>query len=117
MSTIKYIKPENFSGFVPDNFSRLVATIKKQNFRIIEDFSIGGDAPKEFIKVYKYGKTRQNNAKNWIKYIAKTGHKWYPNESITEHLLNCIGIELGVFMSNSELAIISGQLRFLSEYF
>jgi HipA-like C-terminal domain len=60
---------------------------------------------------------RRKNKNKWTGYIAKTGHKWYPNESIAEHLLNSIGKELGLFMSNSELALISGQLRFLSEYF
>ncbi len=52
-----------------------------------------------------------------MKYIAKTGHKWYPNESITELLLNNVGSALGLTMAKSKLAIISGQLRFLSEYF
>lgn len=117
MSTIKYIQPENLSGYNPKSLHKLVPTIKKRNFILIKDFSVGGDAPKDFIKVYKYGRIKRNNTSKWIKYIAKTGHKWYPNESISEHLLNSIGNELGLFMSNSELAIISGQLRFLSEYF
>lgn len=117
MSVIKYIKPENFSGFIPKNLNNVVPTIKKQDFIVISDFSVGGDAPKEFVKIYKYGRVRRDNTKIWVKYIAKTGHKWYPNESISEHLLNCIGKELGLQMSHSELAFISGQLRFLSEYF
>lgn len=117
MNTIKYIKPENFSGFIPKHLNAQIQTIKKRNFLIIRNISVGGDAPKEFIKVYKYGKVRRANTQKWIKYIAKTGHKWYPNESITEHLLNSIGKELGLYMSNSEIAWISGQLRFLSEYF
>ncbi len=117
MSTLKQIKPENYSGYIPPEMTRVVQAIKKRNFLIASDFSVGGDAPKDFIKVYKYGRVKYKDTRNWIAYIAKTGHKWYPNESITEHLLNCIGIELGLAMSSSELAIISGQLRFLSEYF
>ncbi len=117
MSTIKYIKPENFSGFIPKHFYSQIRIIKKRDFVIIKDCSVGGDAPKEFIKVYKYGTARRTYIQKWVKYIAKTGHKWYPNESISEHLLNSVGKELGLFMSNSEIALISGQLRFLSEYF
>ncbi len=60
---------------------------------------------------------RRDNTHRWTKFIAKTGHKWYPHESITEHLLNCIGTALGLRMSQSELAILNGQLRFLSKYF
>ena len=117
MNRLKYIKPENLSGYVPKNLSKLITTIRKRNFKIEDDFSVGGDAPKDFIRVYRYGQVRRKNRSKWIGYIAKTGHKWYPNESITEHLLNCIGRELGLYMSESELAIIGGQLRFLSKYF
>ncbi len=117
MSAIKQIRPENYSGYNPPGLAKVVQTIKKKNFMVVNDFSLGGDAPKDFIKVYKFGRVKYQDTKNWIKYIAKTGHKWYPNESITEHLLNTIGVALGLHMSHSELAVISGQLRFLSEYF
>ncbi|NJN33341.1 MAG: hypothetical protein HC817_02880 [Saprospiraceae bacterium] len=100
-----------------NSFPKLFRFLKREIFIVVNDFSVGGDAPKDFIKVYHYGKSKRNNTQKWIKYIAKTGHKWYPNESIMEHLLNCVGKELDLMMSHSELAIISGQLRFLSAYF
>lgn len=117
MSYIKYIKPENSSGISMRNIERVVPVIKGKDFIVDNNVTVGGDAPKDFIRVYKYGEVRRSKRKKWIKYIAKTGHKWYPNESISEHLLNCIGKELGLIMSDSELAMISGQLRFLSRYF
>ncbi len=91
MGKIKSIKIENSSGFQIKNIEKLVKVIKKRNFIVTNDITVGGDAPKDFIQVYKYGEVKRNNQKKWIKYIAKTGHKWYPNESISEHLLNCIG--------------------------
>ena len=60
---------------------------------------------------------KRNRESKWKKYIAKTGHKWYPIESITEYLMNCFGEVFGLEMSKSKLYIINGQLRFLSEYF
>jgi hypothetical protein len=48
---------------------------------------------------------------------AKVGHKWYPNESITEHLLTRIGQALGIVIADSRLMFVRGQLRFLSRYF
>lgn len=85
-----------------------------------KDVSVDGDAPKMFIGVYEKNEMHglhKRNFNNWIKYIAKTGHKWYPIESITEHLLNRLGTCFGLKMAQSRLAIISGQLRFLSRYF
>ncbi len=54
---------------------------------------------------------------DWPAYIAKVGHKFYPNESITEHFLTRIGQLLGLDIANSRLMWVRGQLRFLSEYF
>lgn len=117
MGTLKFIHPEKFSGFFPKHCKKAIERIKRQSFIVLPDFSVGGDAPKDFIKLYQYGRVRRKNAKNWIGYIAKVGHKWYPNESITEFLMSCIGNSLGLKMANSKLTIISGQIRFLSEYF
>lgn len=50
-------------------------------------------------------------------YIAKTGHKWYPIESITERLLCRLGEVFGLRMAESGLAMIGGQVRFLSKFF
>jgi hypothetical protein len=70
--------------------------------------------------VYEYGRSsRKTNLKTWIPYIAKVARKWYPNESITEHLLNRLGYILGMTVANSRLVVDDefGRLRFLSEYF
>ncbi len=65
------------------------------------------------------GRHAENNSRTWTPYIAKVARKWYPNESITEHLLNRLGFALGVTVANSRLAVDDefGRLRFLSEYF
>jgi hypothetical protein len=91
--------------------------IKRRDYFIDDTVSIGGDAPKDFIRMYQYGKARRRNRRKWTAYIAKAGHKWYPTESITEHLLNRIGQTLGFRMADSSLRIAGGQLRFLSTYF
>jgi len=79
-----------------------------------------GEAPKSFIRVYDYQKgsiQRKSNSASWPLYIAKTGHKWYPLESITEHLIARIGTVLGLNMAHSRLVNAGGQVRFLSKYF
>lgn len=94
--------------------------IKKKDYVVVTSATLTGDAPKKFIRVYKYHQTsrvHRGNSKTWVAYIAKTGHKWYPNESVTEFLLNKLGEIFGLNMAESELAIINGQLRFLSKYF
>lgn len=112
-------KIENFTN------SRLmmvrgIPIIKNRNYFVDDTVSVDGDAPKKFIGVYDYellGHRRKSNRKNWIRYIAKTGHKWYPVESVTELLLNRLGVVFGLKMAESRIAIIGGQLRFLSRYF
>ena len=81
------------------------------------DVSISGDAPKDFLRIYNYGRKHKVRMQEWPAYIAKVGHKFYPNESITEHLLTRIGQLLGLQMANSRLMWVRRQLRFLSEYF
>ena len=79
-----------------------------------------GDAPKAFVRIYSYSKDnnfRKIDIRHWPFYIAKTGHKWYPNESITERLLCRLGEVFGLRMAESNLVIIGGQVRFLSKYF
>ena len=81
-----------------------VETIDKELYRI-EDYPLHGDAPKSLIII------------GGIKYIAKTGHKWYPIESITEYLLNQLGCIFGLNMAECRLAVLNDQLRFLSKWF
>lgn len=91
-------------------------TLKQKNF-ICLDETAGGDAPKDVIKVYEYGRCRKEKPKSWVKYIAKIGHKWYPNESITEHYLTQIGKCFGIEIANSKLVFVESYIRFLSEHF
>lgn len=99
---------------------RGIAEIKNRDYIWVRGVTLTGDAPKGFVRIYEYhqgGGVRRHNPKTWPLYIAKTGHKWYPVESITEHLLNRLGEVFGVRMAESKLAVINGQLRFLSRYF
>lgn len=76
-----------------------------------------GDAPKEKIMIYEPGRSKVVNAKTWTPYICKVGHKWYPSESITEHLITRIGQKWGFNMANSKLYYVEEQVRFCSEIF
>lgn len=79
--------------------------------------TVGGDAPKDLIRLYVYGEGRKTNPKTWKKYIAKIGHKWYPNESITEHYLTTVGKCFGINIANSKIIIAEDFVRYLSEHF
>lgn len=109
---------ENFSG-VQLNFQHCVESLRKGYWKEL-NFSVGGDAPKNFIAVYNYERNssiRKANSKTWPRYIAKVGHKWYPLESVNEYLFNRIGEELGLNIASSKLMLANKQLRFLSKYF
>lgn len=113
-----FIQPEFLSGFEPRNGK--VPVIKKSQFQYINLGTIIGDAPKCMIALYEYesgGKIKKSNPQSWKKYIAKSASKWYPNESITEHLLNRLGETLGLNMAKSKIRRINNQIWFLSEYF
>ena len=115
MSKLEFVTPKNLSGFNPSH--KAIPTLKRHHYLVIEDFSISGDAPKDLIRLYEYGNVRKDNRNKWPLYIAKVGHKWYPNESITEYLLNRLGECLGFTMAASKLVRIGGQIRFLTKYF
>jgi hypothetical protein len=84
---------------------------------VVAEKSIGGDAPKLFIKLHEHGKCRKKNIRKWPSFICKIGHKWYPNESVTELFLTRIGQVLDLEMADARLQIMNGQLCFLSRYF
>lgn len=118
LDKFEFIQPENFSGFEPKEGA--VKVIKKDQFKYIDLGTIIGDAPKCMIALYDYereGVIRKANSTTWRKYIAKSASKWYPNESIAEHLLNELGRKLGLTMANSCIRRINNQIWFLSEYF
>lgn len=86
----------------------------------VEDRLLDGDAPKQFIRVYRFSPDsgiHRKKTRTWIPYIAKTAEKWYPHESVIEFMINRIGQELGLIMNEVELYYINGQIRFLSRYF
>ena len=108
----------NYSGSVRKIAKKCITVVKKHQVKVRPE-SLSGDAPKDFIYVYEYGKLncKKANPKSWVPYIAKVGHKWYPTESITEHLITRLGQEWGFNLANSKLYIFSGQLRYCSEFF
>ena len=112
-------KIENWSGSI--RVEKLgLPTISSVDYVWHSNYTLSGDAPKGFLSIYSFNKNssiRKKSPKTWAKYIVKTGHKWYPNESITEHLLNRLGTIFGLQMAQSGLVIINGQLRFISKYF
>jgi len=114
-STIKLATIKKRSGF--ELSSQALIKPVRAGFSYRENQSVSGDAPKDFLRIYEYGRGFKRNPKNWPAHIAKVGHKFYPMESVTEHLLTRIGELLGLRMAKSRLMWVRGQLRFLSEYF
>ena len=113
-------KIEKYSNSERNDSLKGIQTIKKTNYRIVKGMSVMGDAPKSIIRLYEYDKHndyRKRNVCRWPLYIAKTGHKWYPIESITEYLLFRLGEVFGLNMAKSSIVNIGGQIRFLSKYF
>jgi len=97
-----------------------IPLLKEKHYYIIPSYSLTGDAPKALIGAYLYSEKNnfyKKNYKSWTKYIAKTAEKWYPNESVTEFVINKLGEELGVNMNNSCIVKCNNQIRFLSEFF
>lgn len=115
MDRIRREKIIDYSGFDVGDY---IQPLKLGKYEIINE-SMAGDAPKEFVRLYEYqpGTIRRNRPNKWPAYIAKVGHKWYPNESITEHLLTRVGQILNVSMAHSRLMKVHGQVRFMSRYF
>lgn len=73
-----------------------------------------------FLRVWEYVKGKKshpNNPHKWPGHIAKAGSKWYPVESVTEHLITRIGQVCDINITDSRLCIVGNQVRFLSRYF
>lgn len=101
----------------PQPTPRHFEVLKKHQYSVVKGLSITGRAPKDFIRVYEFGHCQKEHFPSWPLYIAKTGHKWYPSESITEYINNQIGKFLGFNIADCKLVIANEQLRFLSKYF
>jgi hypothetical protein len=67
--------------------SRAITILKRTHYYVVTR-PIMGDAPKNFIYVYEFGRKycRRAKPKTWIPYIAKIGHKWYPNEIVSRNI-------------------------------
>ena len=89
------------------DWADLVAPLRDGRFDIDETVSMQGDVPKSFIRIREHadGRTSGKNSRRrritrrrgrWPAYIAKVGSKWYPVESITEHLLTRLGQLCGI---------------------
>jgi hypothetical protein len=114
---LETVPPKQVTGFMPTDISRhLVARFEETRY-VVHDTPLIGDAPKAFVSVFEAGCCQKAVPASWPRYIAKVGHKRYPTESITEHLLTRIGQCFGLNMAQSRLMSVSGQLRFMSRYF
>ncbi len=98
-------------------WNSLIPQLKDYKLATVDFLSIPGDAPKDFTKDSEYRPGHRVRKQRVERYIAKVGSKFYPNESITEHLLTRIGQLFGLNIADSKLRIIDGQVRFLSKYF
>ncbi len=113
-ATIKYYADAQF------NWPALIETLAegKHTIESADTLSIHGDAPKDFVRIKEHTDgIAHNRRRRWTAYIAKVGSKFYPLESITEHLLTRIGELLGLSIAGSRLCIVDKQVRFLSRYF
>lgn len=115
LAAIKPAEIRKSSGFeIPPHSG--IDTLR-EGFFVREEISVAGEAPKDFLRIYEYGRGRKSQPNGWPAHIAKVGQKFYPNESVTEQLLTRIGQLLKLNMAKSKLMWVRGQLRFLSEYF
>lgn len=104
---------ENCSGTLLNE--GLIPTLKEDHYYIVQNQSLDGDAPKQFIRAYFYeeGSTvRKRSLNSWIPYIAKTAEKWYPHESVIEYMINRIGLVLGMRMNEVKLVKANGRSGF-----
>lgn len=115
MEKLPRVQIKYLSGF--NTSLNLIETIKNKHVYWNINPSLIGEAPKELVHIYEYGRANKKNRQRWPKHIAKVGHKLYANESITEQLFTRIGETAGFNVAESKLLVFSGQLRFLSKYF
>jgi hypothetical protein len=99
------------------DWRRLIPSLRKFELEPVKFLSIPGDAPKDFITDGEYRPGHRSRRHRRESYIAKVGSKFYPIESITEHLNTRIGQAFGLFIADSKLRMIDGQVRFMSKYF
>ncbi len=106
---------QHYSDFQRD-WESILPTVHEGEYTI-EPKSLSGDAPKELITLSEQGLLKVGGRSTFPSYVAKVGIKKYPIESITEHLNTRLAQSLGLRPAMSALCVISGQVRFLSNYF
>lgn len=114
------VEPIRFFADDNRNWAALIPPLKRGSYAIESTamLSMPGDAPKSFLKIREYTSNRPTRrVDRWVSYIAKVGSKWYPVESVTEHLLTRVGQLLGANVADSQLRMVGTQVRFLSKYF
>ena len=112
---IESISIKQDSGYKINN--NVFPIIKRKYIVVLPHFTLDGAAPKQVAKVYRYQRGIPRKKKNNYVYIVKTGHKWYPNESVMEQLFTDIGKCLELKMADTFIAVISNQIKILSKYF
>ncbi len=95
----------------------MIAPERDYKLQKVNFLSILGDAPKDFITDCEYREGHRTRRERRESYIAKVGSKFYPNESIIEHLITRVGQTFGLKIADSKLRMVSGQVRFMSKYF
>ena len=113
-------EPVKFTADFQTNWAGVIPHLGRDKYytESTENLSIQGDAPKCFLHMKEYGDVRKlGERRRWVSYIAKVGSKWYPGESITEHMLTRVGVCFGVNVAHSHLRFVGRQVRFLSRYF
>lgn len=114
------LKPIRRRSDFQTDWEKYLERLRSGRFSIDNNREIHGDAPKDFLRVREYveGKSSYpDRPGKWPAHIAKVGSKWYPVESVTEHLITRIGQVCGVNITDSRLCIVGSQVRFLSRYF
>lgn len=112
-------KPIRYTSDFQIDWAKAIEPLR-QGRVVVETREIHGDASKDFLRVREYiaGKrSHPDRPHKWPAYIAKVGSKWYPVESVIEHLITRIGQTCGANITDSRLAIVGRQVRFLSRYF
>src|SRR5215813_6459185 len=84
-------------------WSSAIPALRRYTFKGVGDLSIPGDAPKDFVLDREYRPGHRTKRERTGAYIAKLGSKFYPNESITEHLVTRIGQIYGLEIADSKL--------------
>lgn len=131
-SVFEFVQSENQSGW-QTNWGEHIERLNRSDFFVLPSF-VDGDAPKNLIKaINKNERTTRRKCRRtgskfvrfpnrstsrlWPAWLAKGACKWYPNESIVEHLLSRLGQVLGMPMAETKLVLVGTQIRLLSRYF